>query len=218
LGSNLSDSDNDVPQTTFAEQIETVGNIEADLAVADIFGEGVDMAEVRASDPVFADQLRNALVTANRGFLSPEGFTRGQAFRSASVAEFDELVALGELKRLWMAQAMTQPELCKNVMAGDFMSIPLDLGQAERIRERQLLRRLLDAGLLSNLERGGTIQSSVPGWVIDKTIDRSGLNEDQVAAALQDPGSKQRCLIEFTMLGVVLEEPGRVSLDLLKAL
>ena len=189
--------------------------------LANLFGEGVTMIDVRAADPVFADQLRNAAEYEPGRYTTLEGYVRSQAYRASSVAEFDELVALGELKRIWMAaaqQGMQSAAACKNVMVGDFNSIPLLLDDAQAERERVLLRKLLDAGVLNNLEGRAAGTFSIPGWAIERTIQRSGLSDAQVTQALRDPQNPNRCTVEYALLGVVLEEPGRVSAELLRGL
>ena len=190
-----------------------------DGRIAALFGEDVDYQAVREIDPVFADQLRNAMQTERNGFMRIEGFVRGQAYRASSIAEFDELIALGELKRVWLAAAQQDDAaVCRNVMAGDFQSRALLLDRPQALKEQMQLRKLLDAGVLNNLEGRGASQFSVPGWAFERTMQRSGLSEDQVEEALANPGSDTRCLVEFVLLGVILEEPGRVSIDLLRAL
>jgi hypothetical protein len=190
---------------------------EVDAAVAGVFGPDTNLAKVREADPVFADQLALGIRNAkdNGG---AHAFVRHKALQVAEIAAFEELVALGELRRLWLAEAMGNPAQCKNVMAGDFRSLPLELGKAETALEQQLLRRLLGAKLLSHrsTKRGGS--STVPGWVIEQTMKRSGLSQEGVAKALRNPEDKGRCLVEFTMLNVMLKEPGRVPADLLRAL
>lgn len=127
-------------------------------------------------------------------------------------------MALGELKRLWLAAALKNPAQCKNVMAGDFRSLPLALGQTEAVREQELMRRLLDAKLLNHRssKRGGSF--SVPGWAIDKMLKKSGLGIDELTAALKDPEHPKRCLVDLTLAEVILAEPGRVSAEVLRAL
>lgn len=190
-----------------------------DARIEALFGEGVDFETVQQIDPVFADQLRNAMQTEGYGYMRIEGFVRTQAYRASSIAEFDELIALGELKRVWFAAAQQDnADVCRNVMAGDFQSRALLLDDAQAKREQTQLRKLLDAGVLNHLEGRSASNFSVPGWAIERVIQRSGLSEDQVAEALTNPGSDRRCLVESVLLGVVLEEPRRVSLDLLRAL
>ena len=190
---------------------------EIDAAVKSVFGPDTDMAAVRAADPVFADQLMLGIKNAedNGG---ANAYVRNRALGVADIAKFEELVALGELKKLWLSVAIKSPGQCKNLMVGDFRSLPLVLDKAQSVREQELLRRLLDAKLLNHRssKRGGSF--SVPGWAIDRMIKRSGLGIDELSAALKDPEHPQRCLVDLTMAEVILAEPGRVSADVLRAL
>lgn len=190
---------------------------EIDAEVRKVFGPETDMAAVRAADPVFADQLTLGIRSAedNGG---ANAYVRNRALDTADIAAFEELVALGELKRLWLSVAIKSPGQCKNVMAGDFRSLPLVLDKAQTAREQELLRRLLDAKLLNHRsrKRGGSF--SIPGWAIDKMLKKSGLGIEELTAALKDPEHPKRCLVDLTMAEVVLAEPGRVSADVLRAL
>lgn len=200
--------------------IEVLGPTEAeiDAEVKAVFGPDTDMAAVRAADPVFADQLRLGIRNAgdNGGALA---FVRHKAQQTADIAGFEALVARGELKRIWLAAALKSPPLCKNVMAGDFRSLPLVLDKTDAAREQKLLRRLLDAKLLnhrSNRAGGGSF--SIPGWAIDKMLAKSGLGIDELTAALKNPEHPKRCLVDLTLAQVILAEPGRVSADVLRGL
>lgn len=190
---------------------------EIDEAVAGVFGPSTDMAKVREADPVFADQLAIGIRHADDNG-GTNAFVRHKALQVAEIAKFEELVAVGELKRLWLAAALKNPAQCKNVMAGDFRSLPLALGKGEAAREQELMRRLLDAKLLNHRssKRGGSF--SVPGWAIEKMLKRSGLGIDELTAALKDPEHPKRCLVDLTMAEVILAEPGRVSAEVLRAL
>ncbi|WP_285712748.1 hypothetical protein [Erythrobacter oryzae] len=190
---------------------------ETDAQVAQVFGPGTDMVGVREIDPVFADQLSLNIrySKVNGGLLA---FVRNRAVQAGDAAKFEELVALGELKRIWLRAALDNPAQCKNVMAGDFRSLPLALGKAETAREQELLRRLLDAKLLGNRITKPATTFSIPGWAIDKMLKKSGLDIDELTLALKSPEHPKRCLVSLTLAEVVLAEPGRVSIDLLRAL
>jgi hypothetical protein len=190
---------------------------ERDAQVAAVFGPDMDMAKLRTIDPVFADQFAqiNTFREVTGGTLA---FVRNKALQTPEIAKFEELVALGELKQMWLAAAIKVPGQCKNVLAGDFRSLPLMLGKDEAARERLLLRRLLDAKLMNHraTKRGSSF--SVPGWAVDKMLKKSGLTIDELTAALTDPDHPRRCLADLTMMQVILAEPGRVSADVLRAL
>jgi hypothetical protein len=190
---------------------------EIDAAVKGVFGPDTDMAAVRAADPVFADQLALGIRSADdKG--GAHAFVRNKALQTAEIAKFEELVALGELKQLWLSAAIKSPDQCKNVLVGDFRSLPLALGAAEAAREQALLRRLLDARLLNHRGTKRGTSFSVPGWAVDKMLKKSGLTIDELTAALKDPDHPKRCLVDLTMSQVILAEPGRVSADVLRAL
>ena len=210
--------DFDGPQLSAPPRAE-LSEVELDSRLSTLFGDGVTMNTVREADPVFADQLRNTFDIERFGFTTIEGFVRTRATQAGQIAEFDELVARGELRRMWMTVAAAQsPELCKNVIAADFASIPLELDHAQRMREGQLLRQMLHAGVLSHSEVRGARRFSVPGWAVEETMRRSRLSQAEVARALNDPNDDLRCRVDRTLLGVVLEQPGRVSPELLRAL
>lgn len=190
---------------------------ERDAQAVAIFGPDMDMAKLRSTDPVFADQFSQNITSrqATRGTLA---FVRNKALQTAEIAKFEELVALGELKQMWLAAAIKVPGQCKNVLAGDFRSLPLQLGPSEAARERELLRRLLDAKLLGHYSKRAGGNFSIPGWAVDKMLKQSGLTIDELTAALKDPEHPKRCQVDLTLVRVILAEPGRVSPDVLRAL
>ena len=211
----LSDDKDDKPDPAIIAAEE---RIEADFAANHLFGEEVKMAEVKAADAIFAGDLRKTVKTL--GFQPDPllAFGRLKALQAGAKADFEGLVARGELKRLWLAAALGSPDQCRAVLRGDFSAQPLVLDPADRQREQALFKRMLDARALgaSARQEGGSF--SVPGWVIDQTVATSGLGRDTVSAALQDPDHPSRCAMELAMLGVMLKEPGKVPVELLRAL
>lgn len=192
---------------------------EIDAMAADLFGEGVGMAGVRAADPVFADQLRRAANNAQSGNQPVIAFVRMKALGAGEVADFETLVVRAELRRLWMSAAARQPgDVCKNVMVGEFIALPLELTVEERAGERALLRQLLNAQVLRHDAKGGMTQFSIPGWLVADLITRSGLSQDAVRKAMTDTANANRCKVEVALMDAVLANPGRVSPELLRGL
>lgn len=192
---------------------------EIDAEVADIFGKGIDMAEVRAADPVFADQLRLALNQMAYDKAAPIALTRRQALESGEIAQFGELVARAKLRRMWLGAARRQSEdLCRNIMSYDFTSLPLPLTDAERAEERTLLHQLLQAKVLNHEAKGGQVRFTIPGWAVTDLIARSKLDPDVVRAAMSDTDKPHRCEVEIALADVVLANTGRVSRELLQGL
>jgi hypothetical protein len=200
-----------------AQAFAEVKAVEVDIAVNDIFGAGLKMNDVRAADTVFADQLRSALNRSTYSDVKPLDFVRLKALTASEVADFETLVARAELRRLWLAAAARQPAgACQNVNSGDFTSIPLELTDKERMRERELLRRMLDSKVLNHQPKGGSFQYAIPGWMVGEVIDRSGLSEAAVRKAMGNADDPNRCKIDGLLLDSVLANPGRVSVELLK--
>lgn len=198
--------------------VAAVEKAQADLAAADLFGAGFGMDDVKAADAVFAGDLGKMVRTVG---YNPEGvlaYGRLKALQSGEAADFDALVARGELRHLWLLAARGSPELCRAVLGGDFAGQPLTLADGPRQEEQKLMKRLLDARALSGTAQQGGGSFSVPGWVIEQTTARSGLAPETVSAALRDPEHPSRCALELAMLEVMLREPGKVPVELLRAL
>lgn len=192
---------------------------EADAAVADIFGQGTGMDVVRAADPVFVDQLRLALNKTGFDQNAPLSLVRRKALEAGEVAGFEQLLARARLRRLWLGAAARQGSgVCQNVMNYDFSTLPLELTDAERSRERPLLRQLLGAKVLNHDAQGGMKQFTIPGWAVSDMIKRSGLGEDAVRAAMRDTANPDRCTVEIALMDVVPDNAARVSADLLRGL
>ncbi|HSJ78906.1 MAG TPA: hypothetical protein VK913_09265, partial [Erythrobacter sp.] len=205
-----------------AEAAAALQTAQADTAVADLFGPGTGMAAVRAADPVFADQLR--LVLGSPGAAGPDGdgalaFVRIKALASAEVADTNNLAVRADLKGMWMAAAQKQsPEVCARFVTGDLLGLDLGLTPKQRDRERALLRQMLEAGVLSHQPTGGQIRYAIPGWLVGDTIQRSGLGEARLVAALTDPDHPDRCTAEAALIAAVLATSQKVPDDVLKGL
>lgn len=211
----ITEEGEDKPDPASAAAVEKV---QADLAAADLFGAGFGMDDVKAADAVFAGDLGKMVRTVG---YNPEGvlaYGRLKALQSGEAADFDALVARGELRRLWLLAARGSPELCRAVLGGDFAGQPLTLADGPRQEEQVLMKRLLDARALSGAAQQGGGSFSVPGWVIEQTTVRSGLAPATVSAALRDPEHPSRCALELAMLEVMLRAPAKVPVELLRAL
>ncbi|QDH33592.1 hypothetical protein [Porphyrobacter sp. YT40] len=215
LGSAMSERDNSGDQPSEAAVAEALREANFVVATSAIFGEGTDVAAVRKADPPFAYQLRLAM---GQG-ATPDAalaFARNKAVQSAEVAEFDALVALAELKQLWLFAAIGSREQCRQVLEGDFQSQPLELDKPQRAREIQLLRQLLDAGVLGHRGKAAERTLSVPGWMIEEAMERTGLGPEALGAALRDPAHPERCRVELALRTAMLKQPGRVPVELLR--
>lgn len=209
----------DDPAPPVAEAAAALEAAQADLAAAAVFGEGMDMAAVRAADSVFADQLRLALNNAGGDNARALALTRLKAFAAAEVADTNNLAVRADLKSLWMAAAQQQSaQACRKVMSGDVLDLDLALDPKQRSREQALLRQLLEAKLLSHNPKGGSFQYSIPGWLVGDALQRSGLSDDTFKAALSDPDSRNRCKAETALIEAVRAASQPVPEEVLKGL
>lgn len=219
LAANLGSADNNAGISSFSEADAAMEAEQADVAAAAIFGNGVDMAAVRAADPVFADQLRLALNGEGGDKSRTLAFVRMKAVAAAEVADYSNLAVRTDLKSMWMAAAQQQSaEACRKVMIGDFLNLDLDLDLKQRDRERALLRQMLEAKLLSHMPKVGAFQYSIPGWLVSDALARSGLSEEKLTAALTNPDSPDRCKADIALIEAVRTSSKRVPQDVLKGI
>jgi hypothetical protein len=219
LISQCSTAPDDDQAPPVAEASATLEAVQADVAANAIFGEGVDMAAVRAADSVFADQLRLTLNSEGGESDAALAFARVKALGAAEIADYNNLAVRADLRSMWMAAAKQQSaEACRKVMAGDFIDLDLDLDSRQRDRERALMRQLLEAKLLSHFPQGGSFQYSIPGWLVNDALTRSGLSKDKLTAALSNPDSPDRCAAESALIEAVRATSKRVPEDVLKGL
>ena len=215
LSDSASDSDGSVQAEAFA-QLEAA---QADLAAAAVFGQGIDMAAVRAADPVFADQLKVMIGRVTDTDEEALAFARSRAHASGAVGDFDALAVRADLRGMWMRAALANSvDACRKVMVGDFRSAPPSLDDKQRAREQALLKQLLEAKVLGVQPKGGEFRYAIPGWLVSDALKRSGLGEEKFVAALTDPGHPDRCKAESGLIEAVRAAPGKVPLDVLKGL
>lgn len=192
---------------------------ERDARVAEIFGQGTDLAALAAADAAFADRLRPLLGVPDNRFLTPVNYVRLQALGAGEAASGDALIARAELKALWLgAGQRISPEACARVARGALRDLDLGLTAGEQAREHALLRQLLEAKLLSHEAKGGEVRYDVPGWLVEDVLKRSQIGEKRLVAALGDPESPDRCTVEIALLDAVLAAPGRVPAGVLKGI
>jgi hypothetical protein len=194
---------------------------ESDALVADIFGQGTDMAAVRAADPALAGDLEPMADLPDAQGRAMLAYVRMKALASSAVADEANLTVRADLRSLWMRSAQRQSDaVCRKVMTGNFIGLDPDLGltDTERDRERALLRQLLDAGLLGQQVPGGDYRYNIPGWLLGDTVRRSGLAQETLVAALTYPDHPDRCRAEAALIEAVRASPKPVPLDVLRGL
>lgn len=220
LGSSISGSDDRRGAPSDDVVAEALRVAQGDIAMADIFGEGTNMAAVRAADPVLADQFA-PLSGLRGGNAGPAmlALARLKALASITGADRDNLLVRADLMGLWMQAAQAQSDAaCRKVMTGDFAGLDLAFSDKQRDRERALMKQLLAAKLLGAEVEGGEFRYAIPGWLVGETIKRSGLGDEKLVAALTDPDHPDRCKAKAALIEAVRAAPGKTPLDVLKGL
>ncbi len=197
--------------------IAALSDAEVDAKVALLLGPGTNMKMVEAQDPKLARELRVAVNKPE--IVLPLNYLRMQALGSAEVADRAALEARAELKAIWLTAAKAKSaQICRMAINGDLRALTLDLGEKDRAREQELLRVLLKARVLSHMPKGGETRYNVPGWLVGDTLERSGLSQAKLKAALTDPDSPDRCKAETALVQAVVAAKDKVPDEVLKGL
>ncbi|WP_086738537.1 hypothetical protein [Erythrobacter colymbi] len=211
--------DDDAGKPPLAEVEAALKTAELDIAADRVFGKGFKFADVRAADPNFAKTFEALVSIADKAPIEPIDYARTQAIGASQVAANNELVVRADLKSLWLNAARRLPgDACQKLMRGDLRKLDLKLTDKEQSREQALLRQLLEAKVLSNKAEGGETRYTIPGWLIEAMLKRSGLSEERLVAALRNPDSPDRCGVEFALVEAVRAAPGKVPKEVLKGL
>lgn len=211
-----------LPDVTVSAEAEERG---AALAL-DIFGttEAVDKLPVAAPElnsafnryrsmaPESPEEIDSAMVRMRN-------LARLLAFRAASTAGFEDLVAIKRIELALLEQGQSQggAELCNRVFKGDFASVDLELPVQDRQQERQLYMRLLDANLL--IDKGAKFPESAPisAEVVAEVKKATGFAPEVIKLAAQGKaGADVQCRYRIALLEAVLKRPGKVSAELLR--
>jgi hypothetical protein len=207
-------SERDAPLVAVEDRLTET---ELDAEVRNIFGSGVTMATVRAEDPKLARELE---IAANKpDIVSPIDYVRMRALASAEVGSRDALMTRAQLKAMWLAAAAEKGgDACRKLLEGKLRDVSLDLSFEESVREEGLLRQLLEAKVLSHIPKGGEVRYSIPGWLVEDTLKRSGLSEKRLVAAFKDPDSPDRCIAETALAQAVSAAAAKVPEEVLRGL
>ncbi len=199
----------------------TEQQIDADRAVIDravrlIFGGGVTFAQVQSRQPDLA-----ALFSANRTIARSE-----QDSDDAYVAKVRDLVR----ERMYMTALIAKGPLLEDVqrIRVDILRAARKAGAAQcmafvrtrrlgaevtlapslQSRESLLAERMLEARQLGPPARLPPGRASVPGAVVGKVIDGTGIGEARVRQALGNAGSNaDQCAVTIAMLDAALDLP-----------
>ena len=185
-------------------------------AVSSIFGAGVTFEDIQSRQPDLA-----ALFSANRTIARSE-----QDSDEAYIAKVRDLVR----ERMYMTALVAKGPLLEDVqrIRVDILRSARKAGAAQCMafvrtrrlsadvvlapsllsRESLLAERMLEARQLGPPARLPANRTSVPGAVIGKVIDATGIGEARLRQALGNAGSDaDQCAVTIAMLDVALTQP-----------
>lgn len=198
-----------------------------DRAVTTIFGEGVTLDKVRDKQPDLA-----ALFSANRTIARSESssddayvgkvhdLVRERMYMTALVQKGALLDDVQRVRvRLLRAAQKASPAHCMTYVRTHRMAAEVTVPPSDLLRERDLARRMLDAAQLGPPQKVASGKASVPGELVGKVIDGTGIPEDRVRQAMGGKGSDaDQCAVTIALLDAALMWKGSERMAILSVL
>lgn len=204
---------------------QALPQLEVDEVVAEAFGTGHTLAEVRAHDPQLADQIY-----ASVEFDQAEGDARSK-IEQAVVIRMRELTALAlndaprndvlailAVRRdlFEVASKDGSPACAALLKTGrlpDGAMVPEDV----RRGERALTWRLAEAKLLDTDFTESTDKSvPLPDWVGSGIVKRTGLPVERINKVLQGEETGDLCAVRIALIDTLLSRPDDAPVELLR--
>jgi hypothetical protein len=221
---SVADSGSGSAPTEIASPIQIEGQVNE--LVVDLFGDASALPKLKTQAPDIFDQIeayRRFALTASSGHtrqrMRIRNILRLKAQIAANEASFADLIAIKEVKLSLLGEPSVRgnPGLCEEIASGRFLDEDVFAPEDIRIRERRLYTRLLDQGLLNADSAARPTGATIPGFIVEDVLRRSGLSEDMFdLAAHQKAGSVDQCEFAIALLESVLRQPAKVPPDLLR--
>lgn len=213
-------------------ELPAEASAEADRAVASLVADMFGDAEAAKRLPELAPELNYKVESFRKQVIydpAQGGAYRMQVLNTLRLraqlagqwAGFEDLVAIRqvELDLLSLPGVRDKPSLCEEVTSGNFIDEAIPADDALRARERKLYARLLEQGLLTQVDRKGPTQARIPGALIEEVLRTTGLSREAFELAAQRrAGSVDQCRYTRALLAAVLRRPGKAPEDLLRIL
>lgn len=200
-----------------AAENEATISAAVEAAVAENFGAGHDANWLWMHQPDLAQTI-----TANARYSLRQGeqteavlrksieIVRERIYRDGRLldgADFETTMRL-RLGQLQAARA-SSASACVQLIGSSWLDARVPVPEALRARERQFAAALAEKGLLTPPEAFAGANARVPGELVQRVIDATGLSEAQVAAAMQGKGSDvDRCAVAVALLKATLDWRG----------
>ncbi|WP_313394084.1 hypothetical protein [Sphingobium yanoikuyae] len=209
-------SASDIPVATAPRVPGGLGDVAADMqaAVRAAFGKDIPLDLLNAQAPLvhalFASNWRAGMGmgwTRARYVEAMTGIIRNRYALLARQKGGDSLIAM-QRQRLKEERALKGDhwhacaEAAKHGAFADPELIPVDLRDPARAQVADLVIAMPDNPVLP--PKGGSF--SIPGQIVQRVIDQSGLSLDQVSAAFQNKGKdREQCLTHIALLDAALD-------------
>ena len=209
------------PDTTEAETRAELKLEGLDIYSDQVFGKDYNYADVMRADAAFG--LRFATHLAPLGeeaatFDQPYTLVRNAILLSRNEADFDTLVAIQKVRLSWLDAAQDDNEKCMRILDGSFEGGGPKLDGEQRAAEQALSRNLLEKSLLSDGKRRETTSTEIPGWLVERSMNETGLSDAVFTAALQNPEHAERCSVQTALVRGMLEAPAKVPIETLRGM
>ena len=209
------------PDTTEAETRAELKLEGLDIYSDQVFGKDYNYADVMRADAAFG--LRFATHLAPLGeeaatFDQPYTLVRNAILLSRDEADFDTLVAIQKVRLSWLDAAQDDNEKCMRILDGSFEGGGPKLDGEQRAAEQALSRNLLEKSLLSDGKRRETTSTEIPGWLVERSMNETGLSDAVFTAALQNPEHAERCSVQTALVRGMLEAPAKVPIETLRGM
>ena len=189
-----------------------------EAAVAEIFGEEHDSNWLWMRQPDLAQTItanaRYALLQGEDGeavIRKATEIVRERVYREGRQldgADFDTAMRL-RLGQLRAARAAGVPA-CVELLGSSWLDAAVPVPASLRAQERRFAAALAEKGLLKAPEPREGTSASVPGELVGRVIEATGLSEAQVGAAMQGKGSgANRCAVAIALLDATLAWRGK---------
>lgn len=226
----ISDSSSPSPRPLPGHTIEAADDSEVnrivDASIREAFGEGRNAAWLHNLQPELLQTLQSNTLSGVRAGTDPvklidkavsvvrmRSYLNGRKLTDPLFQTTMEL-RLGQLQ----AARAQGPAACKQMGDSGWLEgliLPPDL----RTKERDFAALLAERRALGVPEEDGQHSATIPGQLIEKVIETSGLAQNRVVSAMQDKGSDEdRCVVTIALLEQALGWKGDNRRDILMTL
>lgn len=194
--------------------------LELDPAVSELFGPGRTLAWLKGKNPALAQQLEyskqpqppnaDSVFSGEKvgSLIWQTNYLRQLMAVNAERFDLETLLDYARLRGdLFTIAAGVPTGDCKRLVTTGQLPVAVLVPQDLRTQERELARRMVEAGWLAINGRRSSSKVSVPGRIIERTMRRTKLSESAVAAVMAgEDWGKNSCPVLAALLAETLRD------------